>query len=253
VAVIHGGPGAGGEMAPVAHRLASDRGILEPIQTTTSLEGQVEELRAVLENHGDLPATLVGFSWGAWLGFVVAATHPATTRKLILVGSGPFEETYVARLRQARLSRLGEEERTEFASTTQALDDPETEDKETLLARLGSLVSKTDQYDPVTARTEELTSVGHAGDIFPRVWKDAVEMRRSGRLLALARDIECPVVAIHGDYDPHPSEGVEKPLSAALKDFRFILLENCGHKPWIERQAQDGFYRILENELRQPE
>jgi pimeloyl-ACP methyl ester carboxylesterase len=239
-------------MAPVAHRLASGRGILEPIQTTTSLEGQVEELRAVLENHGDLPATLVGFSWGAWLGFIVAATHPATTKKLILVGSGPFEETYVARLREARLSRLGEEERTEFVSTIRALGDTETEDQETLLARLGVLVSKTDQYDPVTTKAEELTSVGHAGDIFRRVWKEAVAMRRSGRLLALARDIECPVVAIHGDHDPHPSEGVEKPLSAALKDFRFIPIENCGHKPWIERQARDEFYRLLEDELREP-
>jgi len=33
VAVIHGGPGAGGEMAPVVRELASDCGVLEPIQT----------------------------------------------------------------------------------------------------------------------------------------------------------------------------------------------------------------------------
>lgn len=33
VAVIHGGPGAGGEMAPVARKLACDYGVLEPIQT----------------------------------------------------------------------------------------------------------------------------------------------------------------------------------------------------------------------------
>lgn len=39
LAVIHGGPGAGGEMAPVARELASARGVLEPIQTATSLEG----------------------------------------------------------------------------------------------------------------------------------------------------------------------------------------------------------------------
>ncbi len=32
VAVIHGGLGAGGEMAPVARELASDCGVLEPIQ-----------------------------------------------------------------------------------------------------------------------------------------------------------------------------------------------------------------------------
>ena len=74
IAVIHGGPGAGGEMAPVARELASGWGVLEPLQTSASLEGQIEELKTVLEKNGDLPITLVGFSWGAWLGFIFAAS-----------------------------------------------------------------------------------------------------------------------------------------------------------------------------------
>lgn len=41
-AVIHGGPGAAGEMAPVAR------------ETATSLEGQIDELKMVLEENGDL-------------------------------------------------------------------------------------------------------------------------------------------------------------------------------------------------------
>ncbi|HLC23076.1 MAG TPA: hypothetical protein VJL08_01335 [Dehalococcoidia bacterium] len=39
VAIIHGGPGAPGEMAPVALELSAVTGILEPLQTATSLEG----------------------------------------------------------------------------------------------------------------------------------------------------------------------------------------------------------------------
>jgi len=58
------------------------------------------------------------------------------------------------------------------------------------------------------------------------------------------------VAAIHGDYDPHPADGVEKSLSAVLKDFRFFQLKNCGHMPWIERQARDSFLEILNKELR---
>lgn len=68
--------------------------------------------------------------------------------------------------------------------------------------------------------------------------------------MALAKQIKCPVVAIHGDYDPHPAEGVQDPLSAALERFRFVLLNNCGHRPWMERQAGDEIYRILREELR---
>jgi pimeloyl-ACP methyl ester carboxylesterase len=65
VAVIHGGPGAPGEMAPVARALALQRGLVGPIQTATSLVGQIEELRTTLERHGERPVTLIGYSWGA--------------------------------------------------------------------------------------------------------------------------------------------------------------------------------------------
>ena len=74
-------------------------------------------------------------------------------------------------------------------------------------------------------------------------------MRQDGRLLAFAENIRCPVVAIHGDYDPHPITGVREPLSAKLRDFRCIEIKNCGHKPWIERQAKDRFYELLKDEL----
>jgi pimeloyl-ACP methyl ester carboxylesterase len=249
IAIIHGGPGAGGEMSPVARELASNWGVLEPIQTATSLEGQVKELRTVLENHGALPVTLIGFSWGAWLSFIVAAHYPTSIKKLILVGSGPYEEKYVAKLQETRLSRLSGEERTEFELIIRALGDPATEGKDTLLTRLGALASKTDEYDPIIEEPPESNSVGSQGDIFHGVWKDAAEMRRSGKLLELGKHIKCPVIAIHGDYDPHPAEGVQKPLSAVLESFRFILLKNCGHMPWIERRARDEFYRTLEEEL----
>src|SRR5947208_748840 len=125
VAVIHGGPGAPGYMAPVARELSARRGVLEPLQTARALAGQVEEL------------------------------HLA-------------------------------------------------------------------------------------------VWQDAKEFRRYGALLWLGKQIQCPVLAIHGDYDPHPAEGVEKPLSGVLQDFRFILLADCGHLPWIEKEAREEFYRIVE-------
>ena len=242
VVVVHGGPGAAGEMAPVACELASTYGVLEPIQTAMSLEGQVEELKTVLENNADLPVTLVGFSWGAWLSFIVAARYPTIIKKLILVGSGPYEEKYAAKIQEIRLNRLSEEERIEFESVFRTLNDPMTENKDIVFARLGALASKADAYDPKIDNSEEIDC---QAEIFQSVWSDAAELRSSGQLLELAKHIKCPVVAIHGDYDPHPAEGVQKPLSDILKSFRFVLLRNCGHKPWIERQAKDEFFRIL--------
>ncbi len=248
VVVVHGGPGAGSEMATVARELASEWGVLEPIQTAMSVDGQVEELKAMLESNDVLPVTLIGFSWGAWLSVVVAANYPMFVSKVILVGSGPFEEKYAASIQETRLSRLSDAERNEIISLIGVLNNPDIEDKNETFARYGMLFSKADTLDPIKNDFDDPIEI--RADIFERVWSEAAEMRRCGKLLEMAKQIECPVVAIHGDYDPHPAEGVRKPLAAILKDFRFILLENCGHKPWIERQAKDEFYRVLKEELR---
>ena len=64
IAVIHGGPGAPGEMAPVARELSLNMGVLEPLQTAVSIDGQLAELEKILEKHGNPPMILVGFSWG---------------------------------------------------------------------------------------------------------------------------------------------------------------------------------------------
>ena len=246
IAVIHGGPGAAGEMAPVARELSSVGGVLEPLQTAATLEGQIQELRAVLEENGGLPLSLIGFSLGATLGYILAARYPALVKKLILVSGGPFEEKYAAGIMETRLNRLSRQAGSEVVSLMTALEDPATPDKDALFARLGRLMAKVDSYDPLSQESDILE---YRYDIYKGVWPQAAELRRSGRLLELGERIRCPVVAIHGDYDPHPAAGVKEPLSRVLKDFRFILLANCGPYPWLERLARGEFYNILKKEL----
>jgi pimeloyl-ACP methyl ester carboxylesterase len=247
VVVVHGGPGAGSEMAPVARELASEWGVLEPIQTEKSIESQIQELAYIINVHAHLPVALVGFSWGAWLTWIFAARYPSRVQKLILIASGPFEEKYATEIQKTRLHRLSEEERQEVGTLLAALDRPVSEDRASLFARIGLLLSKADAYDPLS---DEPEPIDYRPDIFQSVWEEAATLRREGTLLRLGRQITCPVAAIHGDFDPHPAEGVEKPLSGIVKNFRLFLLKNCGHRPWAERQARDEFYRILKDELR---
>jgi pimeloyl-ACP methyl ester carboxylesterase len=247
IAVIHGGPGAPGEMGPVARELASDWSILEPFQTAGTVKEQVEELKDVLEEEGRPPVSLIGFSWGAWLSLIFAATHPAYVKKLILVGSGPFEAKYAARIMETRMDRLSRKEKAEVLSLMDSLIDPTIEDRDRLMGRFGALISGADSHDPLP-HGDEVVNCQY--DIYQSVWEDAKRLRQSGELLDLAGKIECPVAAIHGDYDPHPSEGVRVPLAAILSDFRFIQLAKCGHCPWVERSAKDEFYRYLREELR---
>lgn len=244
VAVIHGGPGAPGEMAPVAKELSSTCGILEPLQTATSLDGQILELRSVLEESGDLPVTLIGHSWGAWLSYLEAAYHPSLVSKVVLVGSGPFEDHYASHLMETRLSRLSSEEGSEARRLMEALSNRTATDSE--LARFGEILSRADNYDPLPTENELIECDSKA---FQGVWSAAAELRRTGRLFELGRLIKCPVLAIHGDYDPHPYEGVRDPLSRVLRDFRFTLLEKCGHTPWAERSSRERFFDLLREEI----
>ena len=248
IAVVHGGPGAPGSIAPVARELAADAGILEPLQTKDSLEGQIQELHDVLNEHADLPAILIGHSWGAMLSFIVAARYPPLVKKLIMVGSGPFEQKYADNIAGDRLNRLSEKDRIAAIEAIEIINDPAGKGKDKSLARMGELFAKADTYHALPPEKEpEPLEVSE--EINRKVWAEAKKLRVSGELLKMGKKIKCPVVAIHGDYDPHLAEGVRVPLSRVLKDFRFILLEKCGHEPWRERYAKVKFYELLRREI----
>jgi len=246
VALVHGGPGAGGEMRPVALRLCARRGILEPIQTASTVRGQVEELADLLRKSADPPVTLAGYSWGAWLSCLVAAENPTLVAKLVLVSSGPFDASYVPQLARTRSERLTPADREEQARILSVLEGDTPGDQTSMLARLGALAGRTDALEPIEDDCEpDPDPVPLRGDLYHSVWTEAGEMRRSGRLLEIVRTIACPVIAIHGDYDPHPAAGVRDPLAACLPDFRYILLPRCGHTPWHERQAREGRHQCI--------
>ena len=256
VAVLHGGPGAAGSARPLARELGLYCGTLEPLQTASTIDGQVRELESLLKPHADCPLTLIGHSWGAWLGLIFTANYPECVGKLILVGSGPIEEHDAAGIMETRLARLSEVERRETTELMEILNSPDSPDsttnetKDAALARFGALMGKTDAFDPIPHHAGvEDDEVEIRGDIMQSVWAEAAALRRSGELLKIAGHVQCPVLAIHGAYDPHPAEGVARPLSRIIKNFRFILLEACGHEPWSERQARDRFFEILGREI----
>jgi len=247
IAVVHGGPGAPGEMAPVAKQLSIMFGVLEPFQTARSVQGQIKELHRLLERYGNPPFTLIGFSWGAWLSYLFTARHPGSIKKLILISCGPFEQKDASSIMETRLSRLNEEEKKEFHYLQEAFQDSRVTDKNLVFARLGELMFKADSYDPLPY---ENLIIRFDYQLFQHVWLDASSIRTSGKLLEYGKSISCPVIAIHGSYDSHPAHAVQNSLSKVCRDFRFILIKNCGHYPWMEKSASKEFYDVLLQEVK---
>jgi len=246
IAVVHGGPGVAGEMAPVAREISQSHGVIEPFQTERTLSGQVAELKNVLAGQGNLPVVLVGHSWGAMLSYIFTAKNQSMVKKLILVSSGVFDESYAAGIMSTRLHRLSREDRSLLDSLVTKLNAPENRDKNKIFKEFGEIIDKADSLNPLPHKNPVIE---YRYDIYENVWKQAQELRIRGELVALGAQILCPVIAIHGDYDPHPADGVRVPLIRVIKNFRFYLLKHCGHKPWLERSARDKFYQILRKEL----
>ena len=245
IAVVHGGPGAPGSVAPIARELSKVCGVLEPFQTAKTLDGQVEELRELLEEHADLPCVVIGWSHGASLSCILAARHPDIIGKLIIIGTTPFEEKHQADIARKRLSRLSEQERAEFFSLAAMMRDPANEKRSLAMARLFRLVTKAESYALMPFEDDILE---YQPDINESIGQEYRRLFDGNQLLRILPDIRCPVVAIHGDYDVLPAEGVNEPFSRLIRDYRFVLLEKCGHYPWYEEYARDEFFAILRDE-----
>ena len=144
VAVIHGGPGAPGSMAPVANGLKEKYGVIEPLQSADSVDGQI---RGTLQHslmEYDAPFILIGHSWGAWLVWMLAAKYPKMVRHIILVGSGPFDEKYTCDMMKTRLENLADTEREKAEELLSKMNIAKLSEDE--FSILGQLMSKSDAY-----------------------------------------------------------------------------------------------------------
>ena len=235
-------------MTPPAVELSKRQGILEPLLDGHSVAEQVEAVAGAIREHADPPVCLIGHSWGAMLACVVASVHPGLVDQIIMVSSGPLEDSYVGAANQTRTQRLSRAAQSRVRELTHRLDDPNPPDaaKDRALAELGDLLASADAYAPIPHATSH---VRVRADVFRAVWPEVVRLRTRGGLVAAAGLVRAPVLAIQGEYDSHPADGVFVPLQREVPDFRSVLLPRCGHVPWFERYGRDPFYAVLRKEL----
>ncbi|MBN2522279.1 MAG: alpha/beta hydrolase [Bacteroidales bacterium] len=245
IVLVHGGPGSAGEMTPVANVLSNRMSILEPFQTRHTVSDQILELKRTIEKRAKVPAVLVGFSWGAWLSILLTARYPQLVKKLILIGCPPLETNYAKKINETRMNRLNKKDRSTFISLLDMLSEDQSPNSTNLFYLLEQFIRKTDSFHPVPV--EDNTQI-HP-ELFQKIWKEAAELRASGKIRNCALSITCPVIFIHGEYDPHPVDGIAIPLTKKTMNHKMIVLKNCGHKPWIEKEAFGDFYKTLIREI----
>ena len=51
-----------------------------------------------------------------------------------------------------------------------------------------------------------------------KVWGEAVKMRSEGKFIEMIKELRCPVFVIHGEYDPHPFDGINDALKGHTRE-----------------------------------
>jgi pimeloyl-ACP methyl ester carboxylesterase len=251
VVVVHGGPGGLGSAAGLARGLSASIGVIEPIQSKYTIDELIEELNEQINQYCMEQVILVGHSWGAWLVAMYTAKYPQLVKKMILISSGPLDSNYVKDISRRRKEHFSKDEAKLFDDILIKLKETSTaNEKDSFIYILGALCQKSDNYKLTTLDTDKEDDIPSDGEMYSKIFPEVSGMRQRGELLDIFNNITCPISIIHGDYDPHPIEGLTEPLSRTNIKYKAYLLEKCGHTPWKEEFAYHQFYEIMKDELK---
>lgn len=239
IVLVHGGPGAIGSLKGFARELniLSQMGVVEALQSKYSIAELIDELYSQISDNCNEKVSLIGHSWGAWLAALFAVKYPELIERIILVGSGPLEDKYVAEIGTRRFENLSEEDGEIF----QRLINNQATDED--MAKIPNVFEKSDNYcleNRDMHKADKTDSRMHN-----TIWEEAAGLRTSGELLAAFKRIKNKIVLIQGETDPHPARGIMIPLQENGVECETYILEKCGHSPFMERYAKEDFYKIL--------
>jgi len=250
VIVLHGGPAAAGEAAPIARGLADSFRVLEPWQRGSgaaplSVASHVQDLHELVRarRDGARPA-IVGASWGAMLALAYAASHPDSAGPIVLIGCGTFDPLSRARMRETLEARMDDGLRHRL----EALEG-ESPDTASRLGKRMELTRDLYLFDPIAADCEENDAGPFDEGACSETWNDMLRLQDDGVYPAAFSAIESPVLMLHGSHDPHPGQMIRASLAPWLRNLEYVEWERCGHSPWLERQVRTEFFDVLRHWL----
>lgn len=243
--VLHGGPGADHRyLLPQMLELARDHELVfydqrgggrskSDDRSPVTWQTHVEDLDLVIEELAPGVPAIVGYSWGgllALLGALERARRGVTTpSRLALIDPAPltrqyraeFEREFAARQAGSAVAEL----RAELAASGLRERDPEGYRQRNFELSVAGYFA-----DPRNAR--DLTPFRVTGRVQQQVWESLGDYDLVPTLATL-RGV--PAIFVHGREDPIPVRSPQE--GAAAMGASFVLLERCGHVPYVEQPA----------------
>ena len=243
VFVLHGGPAAVGDVAPVAKGISGSFRAVEPWQrgsegsplTVARHIADLHELAADL--GGDSPVAIVGHSWGAMLALCFAAEHPGKVGPIVLVGCGTFDQSSRSTMQAIIEERMDDDVRDQLRRSSIDAADPAEQFMQTF-----KLTRHIYDYEPIGPYAEKEESEPFDLKAYDETWSDMRRLQEQGTYPGAFSAIESPILMMHGQYDPHPGRMIRDSLLPFLPQLEYREFERCGHSPWIERASRELFF-----------
>ncbi len=246
VFVLHGGPAAAGDVAPVAKGISASFRAVEPWQrgsggSRLTIARHIADLhKLAVDLGGDSPVAIVGHSWGAMLALCYAAEHPATAGPIVLVGCGTFDQSSRRMMQEIIEERMDDDLRQRIRRLSADATDPAEKFMQTF-----KLTRHIFDYDPIGPYAEKEESEPFDLKAYDETWSDMQRLQEQGIYPDAFAAINSPVLMMHGQYDPHPGRMIRDSLLPVLPQLEYCEFERCGHSPWLERSARERFFSSI--------
>lgn len=247
VVLCHGGPGdAADSLGALGRTLVDVAGVHRFDQRSCgrssggppfTMSRSAADLEA-LRGHWGYPRWVVGgHSFGAGLAY--ALEHPDCTQAVVymscvvrLHGERDWHEDY----RRTRLARIPEPQRQRYTELRRRRD-VEGDVDPALAAELLQLGIATEFADARVAERFEAelhAALASVNDVVNRkLGADFARHFASPRIRERLRNLDAPVLVVHGDADPRPLAAVEA-LASELPRAELVVLPGVGHFPYLE-------------------
>lgn len=245
--VLHGGAGylTQDYLLPHMTRLAKDnlvvfydqrglgRSTCDITPEQINLKIYIEDIETVRRFLGVKKMSILGHSWGSFLGLHYALAHPESIDKLILLSSMPVSSGDLGLFFKELQNRLAPYQETLQKIETSDLyliGDPKTiENQQRIIFQTYMCCPENIQKLNLWKSKQESLNGFKVWEIF----KEQIFMKPYNLLQDLST-LQCPTLLIHGDVDVIPFVSAEN-IQAAIPFSKLIKIKQCGHFPFVEQ------------------
>jgi proline iminopeptidase len=256
--VIHGGPGLTQDyLLPQLYRLAETNFVIfydqkgcgrstgEINQDTINIPTLVNDIESIRKAFNFDKVSILGHSWGGFLAMHYAIAYPKSINKLILSNSMPAssEDLSLFINEYARRTTPFQDELSSIYKTKEFQEgDPNT------IERVYRKIFRTycnhpEKADFLSLHMSPIASVNGA-KIYELLQENT--FKKPFNLHDSLKTLQIPTLIIHGNADPIPAITARN-THLSIQGSKYILLENCGHFPYIEQP--DAYFNSLKEFL----